>query len=211
VANFQEAYNKTALNEGGYRNVLWDLGGETYCGIARNYNPQWPGWTTIDQLKNNYPNGKIPFNTKFSTLDNSVKSFYQANYWNKIKGDAISNQAIANLTYDFVVQSGQAVRKMQEAINKVKPDSVTVDNQFGNQTLTAINTLPSVAVHNAILDERKAYYQYLLNIGKISDNDWNGILNRLAKYPYLTAAVSSIGALLLIGTFFFVATKYLNK
>lgn len=210
MANFIEAYNKTAQNEGGYRNVAWDLGGETYAGIARNYNPQWPGWTTIDALKNNYAGGKIPYNAKFHSLNQSVQSFYLQNYWNKIMGDAIKSQPIANLAYDFVVQSGQAVRQIQEAINKVKPGTVTVDNQFGNQTLAAINTLDAAALHNAILDERRSYYEYLLSIGKLSTNDWNGILARLARYPYLTAAAVSVGSILFIGGLFFLISK-LNK
>jgi len=212
MANFIEAYNKTAINEGGYNNAAWDPGGETYAGISRVYNPQWAGWTTIDQLKNNYQNGKIPYNTKFSSLNQSVQSFYRANYWNKIMGDQLKNQALANLMYDFAVQSGvDEIDELQKSINQVAGKKVVeVDGDMGPMTLAAANAADQVKLHNALLDRRTKYYQQLLASGIINSVAWNGIVARLSRYPYLTAAAVSAGSLLFVAGLFFLITR-LNK
>ena len=39
MAKFEEAYKLVADFEGSYSNVKSDRGGETYCGIARNFSP----------------------------------------------------------------------------------------------------------------------------------------------------------------------------
>ena len=46
MADFLPAYEAMIRNEGGYvlHDVPGDRGGMTYAGIARNMNPQWPGW-----------------------------------------------------------------------------------------------------------------------------------------------------------------------
>ena len=51
MANFEEAYYKTMGHEGGYTDDPSDVGGETYKGIARTYNPDWDGWTVKKKKK----------------------------------------------------------------------------------------------------------------------------------------------------------------
>ncbi len=59
-------------HEGGYTNDPVDVGGETYRGIARRYNPQWEGWDLIDDTKPNI---------KHTNLDPYVHKFYEEKYW----------------------------------------------------------------------------------------------------------------------------------
>ena len=49
MAIFNSAFQITMGNEGGYANNPADSGGETYKGIAKNYWPNWEGWTAVDQ------------------------------------------------------------------------------------------------------------------------------------------------------------------
>ena len=46
MAQFEPAFEQMMQDEGGYvlHEVPGDTGGMTYAGIARNKNPQWPGW-----------------------------------------------------------------------------------------------------------------------------------------------------------------------
>ncbi|HJW81700.1 MAG TPA: glycosyl hydrolase 108 family protein [Acidiferrobacterales bacterium] len=51
MADFKEAFELTLAHEGGYVKDPDDRGGETYKGIARRYNPGWPGWARINKAK----------------------------------------------------------------------------------------------------------------------------------------------------------------
>ena len=51
MANFEDAYKKLLIKEGGYVHDSDDSGGETYRGISRRYNPTWEGWDIIDTYK----------------------------------------------------------------------------------------------------------------------------------------------------------------
>jgi len=70
MADFNDAYEKTILNEGGYKlhNVPDDRGGQTYAGIARRYHPNWPGWRYIDSNDLDNPE-----------LTKQVRAFYKEN------------------------------------------------------------------------------------------------------------------------------------
>ena len=57
MSYFLDAYSITLQHEGGYGNDPDDVGGETYKGISRVYNPSWKGWGLIDDYKSesNFP------------------------------------------------------------------------------------------------------------------------------------------------------------
>lgn len=130
MAEFLTAYKKTALLEGGYNNVKNDRGGETYCGIARKFHPDWVGWKIIDQYKPLRHNQKIDS----TELQSHVKQFYYYNFWLPIQGDFITEQNIANFIYDWHVNSGAAgLKAVQKALN-LKPDG-----DIGKLSLAAIN------------------------------------------------------------------------
>lgn len=195
MADFDTSLQKVLANEGGYRFVSWDPGGETYQGISRVYNPTWPGWVAIDKIK--AETGTISTGKMFPELWPLVKNFYQT-FWNSISGDAINNQSLADLIFDFYIQSGYAVKEIQKAINGlISPNSIATDNNLGSITLGFINSLNPSKLNNAILDQRLSYYTSLLNQGIISPNDWQGILNRLKQFPYLKE-ISYAAALLTV-------------
>ena len=123
MADFSPAYEAMLINEGGYQlhTVPGDKGGMTYAGIARNMNPDWGGWRMID-------NGD-------SVPAYVVREFYQAKFWDRIKGDEITNQAIAQTIFDFAVNAGLgvAVKLAQIVVGS------TPDGQIGAKTIAALN------------------------------------------------------------------------
>jgi lysozyme family protein len=124
MTEFQKAYERTIENEGGYRlhSVKVDTGGMTYAGIARNSNPQWPGWKILDA-------GQTP-------PVSMVQDFYRVGYWQAVHGDEIDSQEVADSIYDFAVNAGVSVsRKLAQVAVQVTPDGV-----FGPMTITAINS-----------------------------------------------------------------------
>ena len=125
MADFAPAFERMIVNEGGYKltNIDGDKGGQTYAGIARIKNPGWAGWEAIDRNE-----------TPASDL---VRYFYRANFWDKISGDQIIPQAIAQNIFDFAVNAGPgvAVRLAQVVAG------VTSDGAVGPKTIAALNAI----------------------------------------------------------------------
>lgn len=120
MADFNQAYERMVKNEGGYQltNIPGDLGGMTYAGISRRYNPDWPGWAILDA-------GQTPP----AAL---VRSFYRAKYW---AYDGIAHQSVAENLFDFGVNADPKVAlKLAQLVVGVTPDGVC-----GPKTITALN------------------------------------------------------------------------
>lgn len=122
MADFLPAFEAMIRNEGGYvlHNVEGDRGGMTYAGIARNMNPQWPGWALIDAKQD------VP-----AAL---VREFYKINYWAPIRGDELQHQSTAQAIFDFHVNAGAVARKLAQLVVGATPDGV-----IGAKTVAALN------------------------------------------------------------------------
>ncbi len=115
MADFWIADRRTSNAEGFYSNNPADAGGETLWGIARNRNPQWEGWSIVDQYKKK---SNFPTNMRNDTnLYRLRGNFYKANYWDTIRGDEIQSQRVANEMYDTGVNMGvgMSIRFSQRA------------------------------------------------------------------------------------------------
>ena len=117
MANFKIAYKRTSVFEGGYVNDPDDNGGETYCGIARKFHSTWKGWIIIDfqKKKDDFPKNLSNREIELKKLEGD---FYKENFWDKIWGDKINNQKVANDMYDTAVNMGiaSAIRIAQQVI-----------------------------------------------------------------------------------------------
>lgn len=114
MANFLTALNPTLVNEGGYvlHKVKHDRGGLTYAGISEKAHPNWEGWVLLEE-GNEYEARKL------------VADFYRKYYWNRIKGDEIESQEVANLLFDTAVNMGvRTASKMAQLVIGVKDDGV---------------------------------------------------------------------------------------
>jgi len=141
MANFKEAFAKTMIIEGGYSNDPQDLGGETYKGISRVYNPSWKGWKIIDSIEDK---SKLDENIKLQEL---VRDFYKDKYWDKFLGDYIPSQDIAEELFDTSVNLGvhRASKYLQEALNILNRNGklykdIVVDGFIGRKTLDALHS-----------------------------------------------------------------------
>ena len=126
MAQFEQAFEKMIKNEGGFvlHNVSGDRGGQTYAGIARNYHSDWQGWALID--RNDMDNPQL---TQF------VREFYRSKFWNKVKGDDITLQGIAETLFDFSVNAGvKTASKLAQLVVDATPDGI-----IGSRTIAKIN------------------------------------------------------------------------
>lgn len=112
MADFEKAIQKILRSEGGYVNDPNDKGGETKYGIS----------------KRSYPNVDI----KNLTLA-GAKAIYKRDFWDKVGGDLINDQSIADLLVDSAVNEG-----VTPALNRAK--SITGAKTLVN-TANKINTL----------------------------------------------------------------------
>jgi len=134
MANFIEAFRLIMDHEGGYVNDPDDPGGETYKGVARKMHSKWEGWTTIDLLKRQ---SGFPANLeRDAELREMIGTFYLNQFWNRIQGDEITNQQVAESIFDFAVNAGvQTAVVLAQMVVNAKADGV-----LGAETISKINS-----------------------------------------------------------------------
>lgn len=135
MAKFDEAYQRTLKFEGGWVNDDADSGKETYKGISRAANPNWAGWKIVDNYKkkSNFPKN-LDSDVQLQSL---VKELYKTNYWDKVWGDKITNQKVANDLYDTGVNMGVATSiKLSERQFKMKETG-----KMSNELLNKLNSV----------------------------------------------------------------------
>lgn len=120
--NFEKAYKELLGVEGTYSNNKNDKGGETWCGIARNYNKSWKGWTIIDQYKA-ANGGKVTKAGAKELAQNKelmdlVYSFYKTKYWDIFECDAMP-YSLAHEVFEQSVNLGasRCAKIMQHVLN----------------------------------------------------------------------------------------------
>ncbi len=150
--DFITSFNKALSNEGFISTNATDKGGFTYKGISRVKHPSWSGWKMIDSILRSTDPSRVrdlqsvqQLNNNIA-LQNEVKDFYRLEFWNKIRGDILPTQNIANELFESSINLGVPVASefLQKTINLLNrnthlyPD-ITVDGIIGNQTLSALN------------------------------------------------------------------------
>lgn len=128
MAEFLEGDKGRKANEGGYAKVNGDRGKRTYCGIAEAFWSTWPGWHTVN-LHEPLKQGEIINDRE---LEGLVSAFYKREFWDKLKGDYINDQEMANQLYDSAINIGlkPAIELIQKTLNipqTGKMDSTTLN------------------------------------------------------------------------------------
>ena len=192
MASFTTAYTRFVQPfEGGYAYVVGDKGGETYAGIARNFHSTWSGWLVIDRIKKTRA---LKHNEVIPELTAPVTTFY-ATLWNAGGFDKINNQDIANLLFDYYVNSGNyAIRDLQNIVN------VNVDGKLGPLTIAMVNAGDTVKIHNDLKAARTARLQKIIANDPTQAKFAAGWFARVGAFPTLVAGgvvALIVGAILL--------------
>jgi lysozyme family protein len=168
MADFNAAFEKMIADEGGYvlHNVAGDTGGMTYAGIARNKNPNWPGWNLIDHEALNNP-----------LLTGMVRNFYKVEFWDRIRGDEIANQVVAESVFNFGVNTGMGVAvKLAQLIVGATPDGAV-----GNVTLQKFNNVEPESFKKAYALAKITRYTDICNKNRTQSKFLLGWINRTLK------------------------------
>jgi len=162
MAKFKEAFEKTIQNEGGYvlHEVEGDTGGMTYAGISRNNWPDWDGWPLVDM---NDPGLNDPI------LHDWARNFYREHFWDRILGDDIQSQAVAESFFDFSVNTGvsRAVKIVQGLVcavadGKVGPITIGLINDSDPYVLQLRYVLAKVQRYAGICNKNRSQSKFLL-------------------------------------------------
>jgi lysozyme family protein len=176
MARLFPALETTLKWEGGY---TIDTGGKTKFGISQNA----------------YPNLDIPN----LTLD-AAKAIYKRDYWDRIKGDQIKDQGLANVVFDLAVNAGvgQASKMLQQAANDMGA-RIATDGAIGPQTLAAVNRLPGSQLANLLTKKRIEFYRGLAASNPAKYGKYlAGWLRRAGSF-FLANAPAAGGSLLAVG------------
>lgn len=174
------AHNGIALSklfrpgiEGRYANVAGDSGGETFCGVARNYHPSWPGWVEVDKAK--AAGEKLNGDSLFDRLLPLLQTFYRLGFWNAIQGDVIQDQALADFLFACAVNMNtpQAIKLLQRAIGAV------ADGVLGPRTMAILNS-GSPDILGRYAEQVRAFYDRIAVGEKAKFKA--GWYNRVAAY-----------------------------
>ncbi len=151
MADFDKAIVKTLAHEGGakFTDDPDDPGGATKYGISQRA----------------YPNLDIR-----NLTEQQAREIYKRDYWDRVRGDDIESQAIAENIFDTAVNMGvrTASRLAQLALG-IEP----ADGIIGSQSLKVINdsdealfianyTLAKIARYAAICNRNRSQRKYLL-------------------------------------------------
>jgi lysozyme family protein len=137
MADFEKAINKIQKFEGGYSTDKNDAG---------NYYPQTLKGTFIGSNMGITPTaykeffGVVPTVSQMKSLTKEqAKAIYKKNYWDKIGGDKINNQSIAEILFDSAVNQGvpTAIKGIKKVLG-IGDSSPSMDND----TIRKINFSP---------------------------------------------------------------------
>ena len=158
MADFDPAFERMIHDEGGFQltNISGDRGGQTYAGIARNANPHWEGWAFIDRKD-------------FGGATQLVRDFYKTNFWDRIRGDDLAVQVVAETIFNFSVNTGVGVAvKLAQIIVGATPDggigpkTIELLNQCTPQNFVTSYALAKIGRYAAICNKDRNQSKFLL-------------------------------------------------
>ena len=159
--------------EGGFVDDPTDPGGETNKGITM---------ATFRHCSHDLL-GIEPTSENLKALtDAQAGIIYRVLYWNKISGDDIELQDLANIVCDFYVNAGtHATILLQRTLNGMGAH-IAEDGRIGPASIQALNGFNPTEVYRKYKQGRMDYYRKL---GRRFPQFLKGWLNRVKAFPKL--------------------------
>lgn len=177
MADFNKYFPTLLKHEGGWTDDPADRGGQTNLGITlgtfKNTAQRILGVEpTVENLKN-------------LTKEQAAK-IYKAEYWDKVKGDDIEPQELANIMFDFAVNSGTgtAAKYLQRVLNDLG-SNIAVDGGIGPMTLKEFNKYDPKEIYRRYKQLRIDFYHKIVEKDPTQQRFLKGWLNRINSFPDL--------------------------
>ena len=169
MADFLPAFEQMIQDEGGYtlHTIHGDRGGQTYAGIARNFNPDWPGWEFVDRRE--------------TPPTPMVRNWYHTNYWIPIAGDHLTHQAVASSIFNFAVNSSAPGRPTVAVKLAQLVAGATPDGSLGPRSVAALNAMDPEKFVMAYALAKIARYRDIVTRDRTQIKFLLGWINRTLK------------------------------
>ena len=156
MADFDSAVTKTLIHEGGSRvtDDPDDRGGLTRYGISQR----------------SYPNLDIR-----NLTEDQAKGVYKRDYWDRVAGDKITEQQVAENIFDTAVNMGP---RTASRLAQIALDLTPVDGIIGPNSLKAINAASPEAFMAEFTIAKIARYAYICNKNRSQKKYLLGWINR---------------------------------
>lgn len=163
-------------HEGGskFTDISADKGGATKWGITIS--------TWIKNGADKDGDGDIDVqDLKLSTEQDAMKIAKKL-YWDKVMGDSINSQSVAEFVFDWAYNSGvgTAVRKVQGLVG------ATVDGSMGPKTVQAINQRDAKILFTQLKTDREAFYRSIVHNNPSQGMFLKGWLNRNNSFNFVS-------------------------
>jgi lysozyme family protein len=181
MADFYSFFPTLLTHEGGFVDDPADPGGATNKGVTLATFKQCA--VSLLGIQPTLDNLRALSNTQAGRI-------YKALYWDKVHGDDIALQPLADIVFDFQVNAGaNASRLLQRVLNTqgVQPQLV-VDGAIGPGTLAALRQSDAKAVYAAYKRGRTEYYTNLVKQRPTLGKFLKGWLARVESFPDLATA-----------------------
>lgn len=172
MANFSLYFPKLLMHEGGYVDHLNDKGGATNLGVTLKV------W--IDNGYDKDGDRDIDKEDLRRITKQDAEKIAKKLYWDKIKGDQINSQSLAEFIFDWAYNSGvaTATKKVQESL-KLKEDGV-----MGPLTIAAINSSSAKCLFDVLKIRREKFFKDIVASNPSQRVFLNGWMNRLNSFTF---------------------------
>jgi len=176
MADFNKFFPTLLKHEGGFVNDPVDPGGATNKGVTFNtfkaYAESLLGVApTLDNLK--------------ALTDEQAGKIYKKMYWDKVHGDEMEVQELAEIVFDFYVNAGANASKLLQSVLNDLGANIGVDGAIGKGTMAALAQVDQIEVYRRYKEGRKKYYEDLVAKRPPLGKFLKGWLNRVNSFPDL--------------------------
>ncbi|WP_426165114.1 glycoside hydrolase family 108 protein [Pseudoduganella sp. R-34] len=174
MADFQKFLPTLLSLEGGFSNDPHDPGGVTNMGITfpiyKQHALRLLGvQPTLDGLK--------------SLTAEQAGKIYKVEYWDRMFGDEISFEPLANIMFDFYVNAGHHAFQLLQQVLNAAGGQFDLRAPLRSQTVEALRHHDIIEVYTAYKDGRKAYYRALAHEHPVLRRYLKGWLHRVDRFP----------------------------
>lgn len=161
-------------HEGGFVNDPSDRGGATNLGITQQTLTEWRGVpVSVDDVKN--------------LTEGEARNIYETNYLKKPKIDWLPFPHPQVFVFDMAVNHGpgRAIKILQKTINRAGFGTISVDGGMGPMTKARSETAQREMgpyFQNALVEERKAFYERIMANDPSQERFRNGWMNRANSF-----------------------------
>jgi lysozyme family protein len=119
--------------------------------------------------------------------DAQARTIYKTLYWDKVRGDNIALQELANMVFDFYVNAGvNASKLLQSILNAMGANpSLVIDGSIGPATLQSLQGMDQKVVYQHYKQGRIEYYYELVANHPSLTKFLQGWLKRVNAFPDL--------------------------